>query len=582
MRGARLGALAGAALVSALLGCEGERPLAWFWQLEPGLEATVVVETRVRMSGCDGATIYEARADRGGASSMPEALAPGTYGLEVVARDANCQVIGERCSEVTLPSGDAEILVTVEPVTPRPACVPGTQCDEGRCVGEDMDAGRDAGPDAAGSDAGAVDAGPDASPPDAGDCGGCFDGTACQPGTTEAACGTGGAECVACGCSGDVCVAGVCVAAQPGVSVAAGSRHTCAVSEAGRLYCWGADDQQQRAANDSPVPNIADARSDWVEVSASGSMTCGRRGSSGDALECWGHNSAGQLGRGATSAPSASPQPLVPPLAASAIGAGVGVVLAVDTAGQLWCWGDNAHWGCASDTPNPVTTAQQIGTDTTWSQVSAGIWTACGIRGGDLLCWGWNVDGEAGNGTSGNSVRSLALIDASSDPFVEVAAGIGHACGRRASGTVACWGCGDANCVDWIEGSCGPGDELGRADGDCSGKLGTGVAVSSTRPVELSLQASAIDVGGHSCAIGTDGALYCWGPNFDGQVGAGDTTAHLEPVRIAGPRWTTLSVGYRHACAIREGGAVYCWGRNAEDQVGASGDSSRPLRVCLR
>jgi hypothetical protein len=182
---------------------------------------------------------------------------------------------------------------------------------------------------------------------------------------------------------------------------------------------------------------------------------------------------------------------------------------------------------------------------------------------------------------SGGSVAAPRLVEAGDDPFVEVALGIGHGCALRASGVVACFGCDGATCSTWIEGSCGPGATLGQFDGDCTGKLGTGAPIRSPSPVDLSLRATQIDAGGHTCAIATDGALYCWGPNHDGQVGAGDVAAHGEPTRIADPTWIDVSVGYRHACAIREGGALYCWGRNEESQLGVAGTARVPTRVCL-
>jgi alpha-tubulin suppressor-like RCC1 family protein len=76
--------------------------------------------------------------------------------------------------------------------------------------------------------------------------------------------------------------------------------------------------------------------------------------------------------------------------------------------------------------------------------------------------------------------------------------------------------------------------------------------------------------GAHSCAI-RDGNLYCWGANYNGQIGNGGKAAALRPVRIAHPQnyaWIGVSAGYAHTCAVDDTLAAYCWGSNAKGQLG--------------
>ncbi|HEY3818286.1 MAG TPA: hypothetical protein VGL81_14000 [Polyangiaceae bacterium] len=80
-----------------------------------------------------------------------------------------------------------------------------------------------------------------------------------------------------------------------------------------------------------------------------------------------------------------------------------------------------------------------------------------------------------------------------------------------------------------------------------------------------------------TCAI-SSGAAFCWGDNANGEVGAGDEQAHLEPVAVdTNSRLTTAAVGEVHACAIRAPDAsVLCWGGNTNGQLGVGDGADRP------
>ena len=89
--------------------------------------------------------------------------------------------------------------------------------------------------------------------------------------------------------------------------------------------------------------------------------------------------------------------------------------------------------------------------------------------------------------------------------------------------------------------------------------------------------------GSHSCAI-LSGNLYCWGANNNGQIGTGNKTNALRPVRIPHPQnhaWIGVSAGYFHTCAVDDTSAAYCWGSNGKGQLGtgAIADSLTPSQV---
>ncbi|MGC4094747.1 MAG: hypothetical protein QM756_43880 [Polyangiaceae bacterium] len=102
-----------------------------------------------------------------------------------------------------------------------------------------------------------------------------------------------------------------------------------------------------------------------------------------------------------------------------------------------------------------------------------------------------------------------------------------------------------------------------------NGQVGDGTTTERTAPVLVLPSAAKLSTGlGHSCAI-SDGAAYCWGGNFYGAIGDGGTEDRLSPTAVASlpAEVTAVSTGEYHSCAI-SGGAVYCWGLNNSGQLG--------------
>ncbi len=188
----------------------------------------------------------------------------------------------------------------------------------------------------------------------------------------------------------------------------------------------------------------------------------------------------------------------------------------------------------------------------------------CGVRNGQVFCWGVNDSGQLGNGTMTNSSTPV-MVNGISDA-VEVAVGAldgdpgrGHTCVRHATGTVSCWGFGS------------------------DGRLGDGL--STTRfepgaPVSNLSNVAQIDSGGsHTCARLNDGTVRCWGSNADGQLGNGDVMRRdqLIPVPVMDLNSVVhIALGKGHSCAVRNDGTVWCWGANYNGEVtGAAADGNQ-------
>ncbi len=92
------------------------------------------------------------------------------------------------------------------------------------------------------------------------------------------------------------------------------------------------------------------------------------------------------------------------------------------------------------------------------------------------------------------------------------------------------------------------------------------------QPEEIGLDADLVRAGGrHTCALDR-GDLVCWGANDAGQLGSdGGSSSAPRPVTGA---WLTMATGAAHTCGLASDGLVDCWGDNTSGQLGRDGGSS--------
>jgi alpha-tubulin suppressor-like RCC1 family protein len=86
----------------------------------------------------------------------------------------------------------------------------------------------------------------------------------------------------------------------------------------------------------------------------------------------------------------------------------------------------------------------------------------------------------------------------------------------------------------------------------------------------------------HTCGVTTAGKAYCWGENFDGELGDGTTDTHTRPVAVSGGlTFLAVSGGYRFTCGVTADFKAYCWGHNQYGKLGDGTTSRRltPARV---
>ncbi len=355
-------------------------------------------------------------------------------------------------------------------------------------------------------------------------------------------------------------------------AITAGVYHSCALTSAGGVQCWGYNGYGQLGDGTQTnrlTPVAVSGLSSGVAAIAAGAYhTCAL--TTGGAVLCWGYNGYGQLGDGSTT------QRLTPVWVSgltsgvAAIAAGGYHSCALTSAGWALCWGENYDGqlgdGSFTDRLTPV------GVSGLWggvAAITAGNQHSCALTSaGGVQCWGYNEFGQLGYGGTYLWQATPVTVSGLSTGVATLDAGWGHTCALASTGGVQCWGRND------------------------SGQLGDGSTTNRYTPVAVSGLTSgvrAISAGGyHSCALAMTNEAKCWGWNAYGQLGDGTTTSQLTPVAVAGftageeaAGVTAIVAGDSHTCALTSVGGVRCWGRNGNGQVGDGTTTDRLAPVAV-
>jgi hypothetical protein len=249
----------------------------------------------------------------------------------------------------------------------------------------------------------------------------------------------------------------------------------------------------------------------------------------------------------------------------SAITAGASHTCALTDTGGAACWGVNRYGQLGDGTEHgrsTPTAVSDLGTGVV--SVSAGKYHTCALTdAGGVRCWGYNGEGELGDGTRHDRSTATRVLGLASG-IAEVSAGGFHTCALTDVGTAACWG--------WNQ----------------SGLLGDGTTVPRRlRPVAVDglRHLMAVAAGGaHSCALTVAGAMTCWGENDQLQLGDGTTVNRRHPVGVVGlgRGVSAIALGSSHTCAVTTVGRVACWGTNHYGKLGDGTLFGRMIPVTVR
>jgi alpha-tubulin suppressor-like RCC1 family protein len=300
------------------------------------------------------------------------------------------------------------------------------------------------------------------------------------------------------------------------------------------------------------------AEHDWTAIASGLRFACGLK-QDGRVL-CWGNAARGAIGLG-YSADRSDPAAVGGDADWTDVATQLDDGCAIRGAGDLFCWGRNVYGELGDGSALSRTLPVQVGAGKAWTRVALGRTHTCGIADGGALCWGWDANGEQGNGsgqTNQGAPSPISAVTGLPSAWKEIAAGFNHTCAVGKDGTLWCWGL------------------------NSSGQLGDGTTTARADPKQV-LPAGAADwvdvgtAGNFTCALRATGALWCWGANTSGQLGEGDTTSPVStPVAVGGGNWTAIAAGQSHACAVDGGGALWCWGLNSSGQLGL-GNSQGPV-----
>lgn len=332
------------------------------------------------------------------------------------------------------------------------------------------------------------------------------------------------------------------------------------------LWSWGEGTNGKLgsgATSHRSSPTQVGSLTDWSAL-ASGSQ----HGIAVKAGTLWtfGRNNAGQLGDGSTTSRS-SPVQIGSGADWQKVAAGDSFSLASKTNNTLWAFGNNGSGRLGIGNVTLMSSPVQIGTLSNWDSFSAGTAFGAAIKtDGTLWTWGNNDAGQLGDGT--NVMKSSPVQIGSGTNWKKVIAGYDHCVALKLDGTLWTWGSNMAAQQGFVVSS----PQLVN-----SANTWTSIAARKQSTV-----AGDSETGG-GCAIRSDGTLWCWGNNNDGQAGAGVTTLVLEsPVQIGSATdWAFVATGPWSTAAIKTNGTLWVWGYNNWGELGLGDMISRssPVQV---
>jgi alpha-tubulin suppressor-like RCC1 family protein len=240
------------------------------------------------------------------------------------------------------------------------------------------------------------------------------------------------------------------------------------------------------------------------------------------------------------------------PANAVTITAGIGHTCALTDKGSVMCWGRNNYGQLGNgSTSNSTTPVNVVNFTEPVISISAGNNYTCALTvDGVIKCWGENRTGQLGYDTATYYSTPKEVIGLGGKAS-KIATGSLHTCALLVSDTIKCWGG-----ISW------------------SRLLGSAETAVSLKPIEVAnvgngvqqIQASSY----HTCVLGSNAELRCWGENHNGRLGDGTEISHPTPVRIQtfDDKILAMALGMWHSCSLMLLGEIKCWGRNSEGQLG--------------
>ena len=355
------------------------------------------------------------------------------------------------------------------------------------------------------------------------------------------------------------------------VEISAGGNHTCARQYDGDVYCWGAEGE---AGYGKVIMTPTLAFSGAKQVAVGAAHACAINGSG--AAYCWGGGQEGQLGiqLGAQIGYGAgwvlgpkdpnSYYGTLAPLSFNSIFASGGSTCGIASSG-LFCWGLEGNPMAPQFTSIPTLITTPNNYSPSFSQVAIGNQHVCGYVNQEVDCYGADQYGQAGSDPNntfyfpGTKMVLVTIGTLLNTGVQRIAAQGDFTCADMYAGSVQCFGY--------------------NYDGELGNAPGTFTWV--PQPVGGGMALHGVATGArHACALDGNNEAWCWGYNYWGMVGNGtwsyststaqkvlgvSTGYHTNGATI---KFRALAAGSEHTCGIGTDNHIYCWGHNNARQLG--------------
>lgn len=354
------------------------------------------------------------------------------------------------------------------------------------------------------------------------------------------------------------------------VAISSANHHSCGLAANGEIYCW---------ANGFARPELVSGDVPFASVSTYWDHTCGvgenRR------AYCWGFNSFGQLGidqpvevcapvPGVSVGCTNGPTPVAGDLEFTTVSVGAAHTCGLTPDGDAYCWGNNSS-GQLGTVDEPECSRVYIPEGVSCSPVPHlvdgglafdSIYTGrshtCGLTpAGEAYCWGAGGSGRLGNGATADSPTPVPVVGGLT--FSTLSVGGSHTCGV-ANAEIYCWG-SNADL------------QLGTLDESPLCPRQVYICLVAPHRVDLDISFVAVTasdatplagvgppLGGHTCGLATDGRVFCWGLNEQGQLANTNAFRTAVPVELAAEQsFSAIDAGLSNTCGVTTERNILCW-----------------------
>jgi alpha-tubulin suppressor-like RCC1 family protein len=355
--------------------------------------------------------------------------------------------------------------------------------------------------------------------------------------------------------------------------ISARASHAMAIKDDGSLWAWGSGRYGQLGVGNNNVENTKPVRvgnDTWKDVASGGHIGEHSVGIKADgSLWAWGSNLYGQLGDGkggdySDEADRNTPVRIGTENTWRTVAAGCFHSVAIKTDGSLWAWGDNSSGQVGDGSTDTRNAPVRVGNDRNWKTVVAGFGFTVAIKDdGSMWAWGGNESGRIGVGSVEDNNYVTPTRIGTDNNWQYVSAGYDFALAVKTDGSLWAWG----------------NNNFGQAG---NGKSGDNAI--EPRPVKIGNDTWKTVAAGreHTLAVRTDGSLWAWGKNDEGQLGDGTNTNRSNPVRIGNDtNWLIATAGYGFNAAVkveyspRTDGSLWTWGSGDYGVLGNGTNQAR-------